>query len=213
MAEIKQIGVGRNTNGVVDGVSYVTINGRTIARRLPCMPKGMFETMSSKKRQAIFKMVMWHVKAHRWTIKQTFGKVRFGSACNMYVKVNYAALFQALSTLADSMVAGVAVTRSQVEQAIATYATTNPEAIIIAAKNGYGEVYLTGAWPSTITLNATTGTQSIVVITEANGNTVTITPGVQEDNHDVTPENPGGGNGDNGGGNGDNGDDEDEDIG
>ena len=64
------------------------------------------------------------------------------------------ALTLALQTLAEQYVAGEDVTIDDVEQAICDYAKEHPKSIRIASKSGYNEVFLTGEWPSTITLNA-----------------------------------------------------------
>lgn len=177
MAQIKQVGVGQRSTGTVDGVNYAVINGRTIARRLPVMPAHMFQTPGAKKRQALFTLMQWHLKQHRRTLGQTFGKSRYGTSSNRYLSVNYAPLAQALDALADQLVSGGQVARQEVEQAIAAYATQHPNAILIGLRDGYAEVCLEGAWPSTITLKALGGDNTIVVYTGEDGTPVTPTEG------------------------------------
>ncbi|MBQ3769693.1 MAG: hypothetical protein II866_12000, partial [Prevotella sp.] len=63
----------------------------------------------------------------------------------------------ALQTLAEEFVDGADVTITDVEAAISAYAAEHPTSIKIASKSGYQEVYLTGPWPETITLNALSG--------------------------------------------------------
>ena len=176
MAQIKQIGPGRKTSGTIDGITYVTRNGKTYVRSTPTMPIRAYRTPAALKRQAIFKMVQMHMKYHLRTIRQTFTPKGNGSAVNRYYSVNGKALSLALEALADRLVAGEDITLTEVEAAIAAYATENPQTIVIAARSGYGKVYLTGAWPDTITLRASGGDSTIIVIVAENGTTTTITP-------------------------------------
>ena len=174
MAQIKQIGPGRKTTGTIDGVTYVTRNGVTYARSTPTMPVSAYNTPAAKKRQAIFKFVQMHMKYHQRTIKQTFTPKNNGSASNRYYNLNGKALTLALETLADQYLAGADVTITDVEAAISAYAANHPKSIRIASKSGYQEVYLTGAWPDTITLNAQAGDSTVIIIVAENGTTTTI---------------------------------------
>lgn len=175
MAKIKQVGLGRKTTGTIDGITYVTRNGVTYARSAPVMPASVYKTPAALKRQAIFKMVQMHMKFHLRTIRQTFTPKGNGSPSNRYYSINGKALTLALDVLADRFVAGEEISLTEVEAAIAAYATEHPTAICIAKKSGYGEVYLTGAWPATITLTANGGDSTVIVIVTENGAT-TITP-------------------------------------
>ena len=174
MATIKQIGPGRKTSGTIDGITYVTRNGKTYVRSTPTMPIRAYRTPAALKRQAIFKMVQMHMKYHLRTIRQTFTPKGNGSAVNRYYSVNGKALTKALEALADRLVAGEDITLTEVEAAIAAYATEHPEAIRIGKLSGYGEVFLTGAWPDTITLNAFAGDSTVIIIVSENGTTTTI---------------------------------------
>ena len=176
MAQIKQIGPGRKTSGTIDGITYVTRNGKTYVRSTPTMPIRAYRTPAALKRQAIFKMVQMHLKFHLRTIRQTFTPKGNGSAVNRYYSVNGKALTKALEALADRLVAGEDIALTEVEAAIAAYATEHPEAIRIGKLSGYGEVFLTGAWPDTITLRASGGDSTIIVIVAENGSTTTIEP-------------------------------------
>lgn len=176
MATIKQIGPGRKTTGTIDGITYVVRNGKTFVRSNPIMPAKAYTTPAALKRQAIFKMIQMHLKYHLRTIKQTFTPKGNGNATNRYYAVNGKALRAALDTLADVMVAGEIVTIDDVEEAICAYAVANPKAITIGRLSGYGEVYLEGEWPSTITLRAAAGASTIVVIVAENGTVTTINP-------------------------------------
>ena len=174
MAKIKQVGLGRKSTGTIDGITYVTRNGVTYARSAPNMPASVYKTPAAQKRQAIFKMVQMHMKYHLRTIRQTFTPKGNGSSNNRYYSVNHKALSLALDSLAEQYVAGVDVTLAEVEAAISAYAAENPQAIVIAKKSGYGEVYLTGAWPDTITLYANGGDSTVIIVVAENGTTTTI---------------------------------------
>ena len=200
MATIKQIGPGRKTSGTIDGITYVTRNGKTYVRSTPTMPIRAYRTPAALKRQAIFKMVQMHMKYHLRTIRQTFTPKGNGSAVNRYYSVNGKALTKALEALADRLVAGEDIALTEVEAAIAAYATEHPEAIRIGKLSGYGEVFLTGAWPDTITLRANGGDSTIIVIVAENGSTTTIEP--NGSTVVVSGSNDSGSNGSNGSGTG-----------
>jgi hypothetical protein len=177
MARINQVGPGRKTSGTIDGVTYVTTrNGNTYARVKGVLPAYVTKTPAALKRQSIFKMVQEYANFHLRTLKQTITRKGNGTVINRFTHLNYKAFAAALDALADRMVAGEVVTLSEIEAAIAAYATEHPEAIIIAAKSGYSKVRLTGTWPDTITLRASGGDSTIIVIVAENGSTTTITP-------------------------------------
>lgn len=174
MAQIKQVGPGRKTTGTIDGITYYTQNGVTYARSAPSMPASVYNTPEARIRQAIFKFVQMHLKLHQRTIKQTFTPKGNGTPTNRYYSINGKALTLALRTLAELYVDGQDVTITDVETAISTYAAEHPTAIKIASKSGYAEVYLTGAWPETITLNASSGDSTVIIIVSENGTQTTI---------------------------------------
>ena len=176
MAQINQIGPGRKTTGTIDGVTYVTRNGVTYVRSTPNMPASAYNTPAAKKRQAIFRFVQMHLKLHLRTIKQTFTAKGNGTPVNRYYSVNGKALTLALDSLAEQYLDGQNITIDDVEQAISDYATANPKSITIASKSGYADVYLTGPWPETITLNALTGDSTVIIIVSDNGMTTTYNP-------------------------------------
>ena len=165
MAIIKQVGVGRKASGTIDGITYYTRNGVTYARSTPTMPARMFKTPAALKRQAIFKMVQMHLRYHQFTIKQTFTPKGNGNPYNRYHAENGKHLTCALASLAERWVAGDAIDISEVEAAISAYATEHPDAIKIAMKNGFENVFLTGAWPDTITLHISgCGSTTVIVV-------------------------------------------------
>ena len=174
MAKVTQVGPGRKTTGTIDGITYVTRNGVTYARSAPTMPASAYNTPEAKLRQAIFKMIQMHLKFHLRTIKQTFTPKGNGSATNRYYSLNSKGLTAALTPLAELYVDGQDVTISDVEAAISAYAQEHPTSIKIASKSGYAEVYLTGEWPDTITLNALSGDSTVIIIVNENGVQTTI---------------------------------------
>ena len=138
------------------------------------MPASAYKTPSAKKRQAVFLLVQMHMKFHGRTIKQTFSPKDNGTPYNRYYHINAKALALALDALAERYVAGEVITITEVEAAIGAYAAENPTAIIIGHLNGYRDVYLTGEWPATITLNASTGDSTVIIIVNEYGVATTI---------------------------------------
>ncbi len=173
MAQIKQVGIGRKSTGTIDGITYYTLNGKTYARSTPTMPASVFNTTEARIRQAIFKFIQMHLKHHLRTIRQTITS-KNGSPTNRYYSLNSKALSLALQTLAEQYVDGADVTITDVEAAISAYAAEHPTSIKIAAKSGYQEVYLTGPWPATITLNANAGDSTVIIIVNEHGEQTTI---------------------------------------
>ncbi len=173
MAKVNQVGIGRKTTGTIDGITYYTVNGKTFARTTPNMPASVYNTPEARTRQAIFKMVQMHMKHHLRTIRQTITN-KSGSPSNRYFSLNYKALSQALQALAELYVNGQDVTITDVEAAISAYAQEHPTSIKIASKSGYQDVYLTGPWPDTITLNAQAGDRTVIIIVAENGTQTTI---------------------------------------
>ena len=174
MAQIKQVGIGRKSSGTIDGITYYVRGGVTYARSTPNMPASVYNTPEAKLRQAIFKMIQMHLKYHLRTIKQTFTPKGNGSPSNRYYSLNSKGLSAALTSLAELYTAGEDVTITDVEAAISAYAAEHPTSIKIASKSGYQEVYLTGPWPETITLNALAGDSTVIIIVNERGEQTTI---------------------------------------
>ena len=174
MARIKQVGVGRKTTGTIDGINYYVRGGETFARAAPNMPASAYNTPEAKLRQAIFKMIQQHTKYHLRTIKQTISSKGNVSSSNRYISLNYKAFATALAELAEQYCAGDPVTLDDIEAAISAYAAAHPKAITIASKSGYSDVWLAGAWPETITLNALAGDSTVIIIVNEYGQQTTI---------------------------------------
>jgi hypothetical protein len=200
MAQIKQVGIGRKSSGTIDGITYYVLNGKTYARSTPTMPASVYNTTEARIRQAIFKMIQMHLKHHLRTIRQTV-TAKNGSPSNRYYSLNCKALALALQTLAEQYIDGADVTITDVEAAISAYAVEHPTSIRIASKSGYQEVYLTGAWPETITLNALSGDSTVIIIVNELGEQTTInadgtiTTGTYTGGGDNTGGNTGGNSG------------------
>lgn len=174
MARIKQVGVGRKTTGTIDGINYYVRGGETFARAAPNMPASAYNTPEAKLRQAIFKMIQQHTKYHLRTIKQTITSKGNVSSSNRYISLNYKAFAAALADLAEQYCAGDPVTLDDIEAAISAYAAAHPKAITIASKSGYSDVWLAGAWPDTITLNANAGDSTVIIIVNEYGQQTVI---------------------------------------
>ena len=173
MAKVTQVGPGRNTVGTIGGITYYKLHGETYARTSPTMPASVYNTTEAKIRQAVFKMIQQHMKHHLRTIRQTITP-KNGTPSNRYYSINSKALALALQPLAEEYVAGADVTITDIEAAISAYAAEHPTSIKIASKSGYQEVYLTGEWPATITLNALAGDSTVIIIVSENGVQTTI---------------------------------------
>ena len=208
MAQIKQVGIGRKSSGTIDGITYYSKNGKTFARSAPTMPASAYNTTEARTRQAIFKFIQMHMKHHLRTIRQTITP-KNGSSSNRYYSLNKKGFNAALQTLAEQYVEGADVTITEVEAAISAYAAEHPTSIKIASKSGYQKVYLTGAWPETITLNALSGDSTVIIIVSENGVKTTInadgtvTTGTYSGSENGSESSDDG----NGNGDGDNGDD------
>ena len=62
----------------------------------------------------------------------------------------------------------------EVEAAISAYAAAHPQSITIGHLSGYQDVFLTGDWPETITLNALSGDSTVIIIVNEYGVQTTI---------------------------------------
>ena len=202
MAQIKQVGIGRKSSGTIDGITYYSKNGKTFARSTPTMPASAYNTTEARTRQAIFKFIQMHMKHHLRTIRQTITP-KNGSSSNRYYSLNKKGLNAALQALAEQYVEGADVTITEVEAAISAYAAEHPTSIKIASKSGYQEVYLTDAWPETITLNALSGDSTVIIIVSENGVKTTINADGTVTTGTYSGSENGSESGDDGNGNGD----------
>lgn len=151
MAIISSMGVGKARKSM-GNVTYRTVRGRTIgsqkraATGSTATTRGDGSVMS--RQQALFGMASMYMQAHASDIGVSFNKSRFGSQRNYFFKTNRKALFAALASLAMVAKNQGYPSLTDVESAIAAYATENPKAIYRVKLSGFEPVYLTGAWSS-----------------------------------------------------------------
>lgn len=146
MAIINSLGIGRGKRSA-GNLTYRTVRGRCIAsqkqeKRGPV--KGAYSIA-----QATFSLVSTFMRAHAADIDVSFDKTAYGSARNNFYKTNKSALAAALATLANEYAyAKNKADITAIDTAIASYAKTNPKAIVRVKLSGFDTVYLTGAWSS-----------------------------------------------------------------
>ena len=146
MAIINSLGIGRGKKSA-GNLTYRTVRGRCIAsqkqeKRGPV--KGAYSIA-----QATFSLVSTFMRAHAADIDVSFDKTTYGSARNNFYKTNKSALAAALATLANEYAyAKNKADITTIDAAIASYAQTNPQAIVRVKLAGFDTVYLTGAWSS-----------------------------------------------------------------
>lgn len=146
MAIINSLGIGRGKKSA-GNLTYRTVRGRCIAsqkqeKRGPV--KGAFSIA-----QATFSLVSTFMRAHAADIDVSFDKTTYGSARNNFYKTNKSALAAALATLANEYAyAKNKADITAIDAAIASYAQTNPKAIVRVKLSGFDTVYLTGPWSS-----------------------------------------------------------------
>lgn len=146
MAIINSLGIGRGKKSA-GNLTYRTVRGRCIAsqkqeKRGPV--KGAYSIA-----QATFSLVSTFMRAHAADIDVSFDKTAYGSARNNFYKTNKSALAAALATLANEYAyAKNKADITTIDAAIASYAQTNPQAIVRVKLAGFDTVYLTGAWSS-----------------------------------------------------------------
>lgn len=150
MAIINSMGVGRARRSM-GNVTYRTVRGRTIGSQKRVATGGAATRGDGQvlsRQQALFGMVSMFMQAHGSDIDVSFNKTKYGSQRNYFFKKNRAALFEALSALANTAISQGYPTLNAVEEAITTYATANPTSILRVSLQGFDVVYLTGAWSS-----------------------------------------------------------------
>ena len=117
--------------------------GRTIQSQKPG-PRRSAATRGDSKgsaREQIFGMISQFMAAHSADINKDFNKVRYGSARNYFHSQNKDALRLALTPLVD-----MSPSLSQIEDAIGTYAKTNPNSIYRVKRTGADIKFLKANW-------------------------------------------------------------------
>ena len=151
MAIISSMGVGKARKSM-GNVTYRTVRGRTIGSQKRAATGSTATTRGDgtvmSRQQALFGMVSMFMQAHASDIDVSFNKSRFGSQRNYFFKTNRKALFAALASLAVTAMNQGYPSLTDVEAAIASYATANPKAIYRVKLSGFEPVYMSGAWSS-----------------------------------------------------------------
>lgn len=147
MGVVRAIGVGK-TRGSVGDWTYRVVRGRTIGSQKVAkrpMTRGQYLSLQ----QFVFGLINRFMFAHAADIMVSFNQSKYGSERNYFAKVNFGALREAFRPLYTAETPTVDdVSDAQIEQAVATYATDNPQAIYRVRRSGYEVVYLTGEWSS-----------------------------------------------------------------
>ena len=151
MAIISSMGVGKARKSM-GNVTYRTVRGRTIGSQKRAATGSTATTRGDgtvmSRQQALFGMVSIFMQAHASDIDVSFNKSRFGSQRNYFFKTNRKALFAALASLAVTAMNQGYPSLTDIEAAIASYATANPTAIYRVKLSGFEPVYMSGAWSS-----------------------------------------------------------------
>ena len=151
MAIISSMGVGKARKSM-GNVTYRTVRGRTIGSQKRAATGSTATTRGDgtvmSRQQALFGMVSMFMQAHASDIDVSFNKSRFGSQRNYFFKTNRKALFAALTSLAVTAMNQGYPSLTDIEAAIASYATANPKAIYRVKLSGFEPVYMSGAWSS-----------------------------------------------------------------
>lgn len=142
MAIINSMGVGRARKSA-GNMTYRTVRGRTIGSQKIVSATTRVPTGAQSEKQKVFGLISIFMAAHAASINQSFDRTKYGSERNYFMKVNYSGLYAALSDVP------VDATLADIEEAIETYATSNPTAIYRVKKSGTPVVYLKGAWDDT----------------------------------------------------------------
>lgn len=147
MAIINSMGVGK-ARGSMGNVTYRTVRGRTIGSQKRGGVDPSTRVDGQTRYQFIFGLIARFVAAHAEDIKVSFADTKYGSARNMFIKLNYAAFFEALGGLFIQGVTNAdAISDQEIETAVAEFAAANPTTIYRVKRDGE-TVYLTGAWNS-----------------------------------------------------------------
>lgn len=150
MAIINAIGVGRAKKSM-GNVTYRSVRGRTIAslKRVQGDQGAITRGMSGNLRKPIFAMINLYMAEHASDIQVSFNRSKYGSQRNYFFTMNYRGLSAALMSLAQTAsINNELPSLSEIDDAITTYATANPEAIYRVRLDGFQSVYLTGEWSS-----------------------------------------------------------------
>lgn len=144
------MGVGRSRKSM-GNVTYRTLRGRTIGsqKRTATATGATTRGMTGNFRKPLFAMINMYMASHASDIEVSFNKSKYGSQRNYFFTKNYKGMQNALMTLAQSSsVNNVLPELSEVEAAVTSYATANPQSILRVDLAGFERKYLSDAWSS-----------------------------------------------------------------
>lgn len=192
MAKIVTINGQTFKMGKEGGVSYYVRNGQQCSRALPMRSKRSYHRPTMDREHVVMRFITkYHMPFHRDTISKCFDPMPANPAKhtgpsaprNYYLHLNSAALREALAGCVDAELDGHAdrqVSLPDIENAIAKYAAQHPNAILIAHKEGYRDVFLHGTWPDTITLVKNDNSGAEIVYCKETGNPGEVTIGFHD---------------------------------
>ena len=148
MAIIRSLAVGKARKSA-GNLTFRTVRGRTIvSEKVGERPVTRAPSAAQAQRAAYMTMISRYAKMHAGSIDVSFNKTKYGTSRNNFMKLNYNALVAAFESLAGSPEETANVSNAELEEAVTTYATENPDSIIRIYRSGYDTVYLNGAWES-----------------------------------------------------------------
>lgn len=148
MAIIVSMGVGRAKKSM-GNVTYRSVRGRTIGsqKRVSGTTGALTRGLGGNVRKPLFAMINMFMAAHKTDIEVSFNKSKYGSQRNYFMTKNYDDLSAALMQLAiSSASSGELPSITDIETAISTYATANPDKIYRVRLDGFETIYLSGPW-------------------------------------------------------------------
>lgn len=146
MAIVNSLGIGRGKKSA-GNLTYRTVRGRCIASQR--REKMGAQSGAPSIAQAKFSLISTFMRAHASDIDVSFSKSTYGSQRNNFYRKNKSGLEAALQALASTYSStNEKPSVAEIDEAIATYAQSNPTAIIRVYLSGFDTVYLTGAWSS-----------------------------------------------------------------
>lgn len=148
MAIIRSLAVGKARKSA-GNLTYRTVRGRTIAsEKVGERPITRAPGEPMTKATYMFACLNRYMAAHKSDIEVSFDKTKYGSQRNYFAKLNYYGISSSLESLYASKPDADQVTDTEIEEAVADYAQSNPTAIYRVKRAGYDTVYLDGAWDS-----------------------------------------------------------------
>lgn len=137
--------------GSVGMTTYRYVKGRVIQSQKIAPWDPAVEAVGAatrwNRRTALLGLISLFCSVHSESIKNSFNRSKRGSQRNYFMKRNYSALSRALANLADQYaLTRVVPSIITIEDAIGSYAASNPTSIYRIKKTGYDVMFLTGNW-------------------------------------------------------------------